>query len=184
MKKITQISLIIAGLAIAFAFANPNKKIHKIVSKLWKNQEIELIQMNLSDSMKIDFYSISEIIVNGKHAGYACHTSAYGCRIGGCAAPSNPNAQSYETFDYVLIYDENLLVKKIDITNYGGDYGFQICNPRWLSQFVGKSFGFKLNEDIDGISGATVSASFLIDDVNSMSKIMHKFLQMEQACID
>ena len=42
----------------------------------------------------------------------------------------------------------------------GADHGRQVGSQRWLKQFIGRKSGEKLvyGEDIDGISGATVSA--------------------------
>ena len=63
------------------------------------------------------------------------------------------------------------------MANYGGDYGYEICNPRWLAQFVGSSFGFKIDENVDGIAGATVSATYLIEDLNHVGSTVRSFLQ-------
>lgn len=71
-------------------------------------------------------------------------------------------------------------ILKIDISDYGGEYGYEICRAKWLKQFNGKSSGFILEENIDGISGATVSATYLIDDVNILGKYLKK-LKVENA---
>ena len=152
------------------AFTTPEKKINKIAAKVWKDKELELQSMEVPDSLRNDLVSLSVIKSNGKTIGYACYSTAFGCRIGGCAAPSNPNVQSYETFDYIVVYGTDLKIKKVDIANYGGEYGYEICRPKWLSQFIGKNKGFELNNNIDGISGATVSAKFLIDDLNVLGQ--------------
>jgi hypothetical protein len=168
MKKTIKIVATVAGLAVIFAFANAEKKLNKVVNKVWKGQEVQLEKVELPDSISKDFTCFNKVILNDETVGYACYTTAFGCRIGGCPAPSNPNVQSYETFDYIVVYDAELNIKKVDIANYGGDYGYEICNPRWLSQFIGMNQGFKLNDNIDGISGATVSAQYLIDDLNGV----------------
>lgn len=162
-------------LVVLFSFATPDRKLEKLAAKVWSDQELQLQKMDIPDSLVVDlgdFYTISS---GDKLLGYACYTTAFGCRVGGCAAATNPNAQSYETFDYIVIYDTNLDIKKVDIANYGGQYGYEICRAKWLKQFEGKNSGFKLNEDIDGISGATVSAQFLIDDLNAVGAILTNF---------
>ena len=101
--------------------------------------------------------------------GYACYTTAYGCQVGGCAKPKDNNdeaAQAYETFDYIVLFNPDFSIKKVEIAQYPGAYGYQICRRGWLTQFIGKTTSLKLNEDIDGVSGATISAQFLIDDIN------------------
>lgn len=171
MKYILKISTILLGLVALVAFATPEKKMDKLASKVWKDQEVELHAMELPDSLKADITTLSEVKSDGKTIGYACYTTAFGCRVGGCAAPTtNANAQSYETFDYIVIYDTDLNIKKVDIANYGGQYGYEICRPKWLTQFVGKNSGFKLEDNIDGISGATISAQYLIDDLNAIGQ--------------
>ena len=162
-----------------FAFANPDKKINKLVAKIWKDQPVTLEQVDLPDSLKADILQFNEVMSGGKLVGYACYTTAFGCRIGGCAAPGNANVQSYETFDYIVVYDKNMSILKVDIANYSGQYGYEICRSKWLSQFKGQTTGFKLNENIDGISGATVSATYLIDDLNAVGKIL-KALQVKK----
>jgi len=168
MKSIIKISATILGLVILVSFATPEKKMNKLASKVWKDKEVELLALEIPDSLKTDIIAMSVVKTEGVTVGYACYTTAFGCRVGGCAAPSTPNVQSYETFDYIVIYDTDLIIKKVDIADYGGQYGYEICRPKWLSQFIGQTNGFKLGENIDGISGATVSAQYLIDDLNAI----------------
>ena len=175
MKYIIKISAIVISLIALVAFATPEKKMDKLAARAWKDKEVQLQAMPIPDSLKKEIISLSLVTENGTPLGYACYTSAFGCRIGGCAAPSTPNAQTYETFDYIVIYDMDMNIKKVDIADYGGQYGYEICRPKWLTQFVGKNSGFKLNDNIDGISGATVSANFLIDDLNDIGVKLKAF---------
>ena len=46
----------------------------------------------------------------------------------------------------------------------------KFARKNWLAQFIGQTMGFRLEDNIDGISGATVSASYLIDDFESSRK--------------
>ena len=111
---------------------------------------------------------LNTLYSNGELIGYACYTSARGCRIGGCSAPTTQTDDSYESFDYIVIYDVDMTILKVDIANYGGEYGYEICRSKWLKQFKGKTKDFVLEENIDGISGATVSATHLIEDINKL----------------
>ncbi|WP_159075853.1 FMN-binding protein [Muricauda brasiliensis] len=65
-----------------------------------------------------------------------------------------------KTFDYVVLLNPDLNIKKSKILIYREDHGRQVGSQRWLKQFIGRKSGEKLvyGEDIDGISGATVSA--------------------------
>lgn len=169
MKRLALI-LLTATLLPLMAFVKDDvklKKLNKLVDKIWKNESAELSPINLPDSISSELGLLYEVKINGLTQGYACYATAFGCRIGGCAAPTNnANVQSYETFDYMVIYNQSLQVIKIDIAEYSGQYGYEICRAAWLKQFEGLTSGYKLNENIDGITGATVSAQYLIDDLN------------------
>ena len=174
MKYIIKISAIVLCLIALVAFATPEKKLNKLAARVWSDKEIELQALEIPDSLLGDIISLNLVTENGKAIGYACYTTAYGCKVGGCAAPSKANIQANETFDYIVIYDINLNIKKVDIADYGGQYGYEICRPKWLKQFIGENSGFKLEENIDGISGATVSATYLIDDLNTIGAKMKR----------
>lgn len=168
---------LVLGLAVVFiivAAATPEDKMRKIIDKIWVKEEVSLIALDIPDSLSSEVSFIG-LIKEGKDVlGYGCYATTFGCRVGGCAAPSNPNAQSYETFDYIVVYDADGKVLKVDIAVYGGQYGYEICRKKWLRQFEGKS-RFKLEENIDGVTGATISANFLIEDLNRMTTIIKSF---------
>jgi hypothetical protein len=65
-----------------------------------------------------------------------------------------------KVFDYVVLFSPDLSIKKSKILIYREDYGRQVGSQRWLKQFIGKKSGESLayGEDIDAISGATISA--------------------------
>lgn len=170
MKKL---NLIISSIVVfaLLSFANPQKRISKLISKIWKDKEVSLQRVDLDKPIN-KISRLNTLYTEGKLIGYACYTSANGCRIGGCSAPTDQVDDSYESFDYIVIYDVDMKILKVDIANYGGEYGYEICRAKWLKQFKGKSKGFVLNESIDGISGATVSASHLIDNINQLGSSM------------
>lgn len=162
------------------SFGTPEKQMEKVIKKEWKGKEVKLTPVSVPDSVKVDISYLSGVTLNKKLLGYVCYTTAYGCRIGGCAGPTTPNAQSYETFDYIIVYNSDLKIRKVDIANYGGEYGYEICRPKWLKQFEGSTTGFNLNENIDGITGATVSATYLIESINHVGKLMKKLTDEDQ----
>lgn len=63
-------------------------------------------------------------------------------------------------FDYVLIFNPDHTIKQAKVLIYRETFGREIDSPRWLDQFIGMSpkSTFKFGEDIDAISGATISA--------------------------
>jgi len=172
MKMFTHISGLVVTMSIIMAFASPGKKIDKLVSKVWKGEIVEVNEVDVPDSLKKDIIMLNTVTSDGQVVGYVCYAMAFGCQVGGCAAPSTPNSQSFETFDYIVIYDTDLNILKVDIAEYGGQYGYEICRQKWLAQFIGGNDAFVLNENVDGISGATVSAKYLIDDLNAIGAKM------------
>ena len=75
-------------------------------------------------------------------------------------------------FDYLVVFDANLVVVNSKVLIYREEYGGEIGSKRWLKQFLGKTGGDRLDPrtNIDGISGATIS-------VRSMTKAMDNLLQ-------
>ncbi|MFT5857939.1 MAG: hypothetical protein ACI865_000023 [Flavobacteriaceae bacterium] len=168
MKTLANISSFIITIVIIMAFASPEKKIDKLVSKIWKGELVEITQVAVPDSLQQDVIVLNTVSLDGKTVGYVCYAMAFGCQVGGCAAPTTPNSQSFETFDYIVVYDTELNILRVDIAEYGGQYGYEICRQKWLAQFIGGNIAFELDKNVDGISGATVSAKYLIDDLNSI----------------
>lgn len=65
----------------------------------------------------------------------------------------------HEFITYAVALTPEGAVKGIEILDYRETHGSQIQHPRWRAQFVGKQAGapLKLDEDIQNISGATLS---------------------------
>lgn len=84
-----------------------------------------------------------------------------------------------DVFDYVVLFTPDLSVKKAKILIYREDYGRQVGSQRWLKQFIGRKAGESLGygTDIDGISGATISAKSMtlaVDQVLASMKILQE----------
>lgn len=74
-------------------------------------------------------------------------------------------------FDYIVLFNPDLSIKKAKVLIYREDHGRQIGSQRWLQQFIGMNVHDTPNygENIDAISGATISAK-------SMTKAVGKVL--------
>lgn len=66
-----------------------------------------------------------------------------------------------KVFDYIILFTPELTIKKSKVLIYREEYGLQIGSQRWLKQFIGLSILDTViyEETIDGIAGATISAS-------------------------
>ncbi len=75
-------------------------------------------------------------------------------------------------FDYLVLFDKELIIKKSKVLIYREEYGGEISSNRWLKQFVGKSAidQLKYGKDIIAISGATISARSMTIAVNNLLK--------------
>ncbi len=158
--------LILISSLILFSFYN-EKKIKKIAVKTWKQTDITLREQssNLEDVLQ------SYVVLRQNDTiGSIYIVRSYGCKVGGCSAPTKENKQSstYEAFEFALFLTKNRQIKKVEILNYSGEYGYEICRGKWLHQFQQKPFPYILDENIDGISGATISATHLIESINKI----------------
>lgn len=61
-------------------------------------------------------------------------------------------------------------VRGLEIMEYRESYGYEIRDPSWRAQFVGKTSAapLKLDEDIRNISGATLSSRHVTDGVKRL----------------
>ena len=77
-----------------------------------------------------------------------------------------------DVFDYVVIFDNELIIKKIKILAYREDIGGEIGSKRWLKQFENLSHNDQVEygKNIRGISGATISARSMTIAVNKLLK--------------
>lgn len=68
----------------------------------------------------------------------------------------------------------NGTVKQIEIMDYQESYGYEVRDPAWRAQFVGKGANspLQLNVDIKNISGATLSSKHVTDGVK---RILQKY---------
>jgi len=80
----------------------------------------------------------------------------------------------FEHFDFMIIYNRQKQIQKVKVLLYKSTYGYEIGNKRWLKQFNDKDVqsSLKYHEDIQAISGATVSVRGLIKGVNRVNRIL------------
>ena len=82
-----------------------------------------------------------------------------------------------DTFEYLVVFDSSLVIKKVNVLVYREDYGGEIGSNRWLRQFVGKarSTDLTVGKNIAAISGATISVYSMTNAVNQLLNEMNKF---------
>lgn len=141
------------------------KKINKEIPQLWGMELLiktkpleEPIQSQLQ---QFGVESVFEVYTAEKSYGYVALAKA---------------RSKFEYFDYAIYYDQNKEIKAVRILLYREDYGGEIASKRWLKQFDGKDANSPLiiDEDIQGISGATISYLAITKGIKNITLLMNE----------
>jgi Na+-translocating ferredoxin:NAD+ oxidoreductase RnfG subunit len=86
-----------------------------------------------------------------------------------------------DSFDYLILFDTDLVIMSSKVLAYREDYGGEIGSKRWLKQFNGKTTSDKLvyGDNIAAISGATISVKSMTNAINNVLKSI-KMLQQNK----
>ncbi|PKP07945.1 MAG: FMN-binding protein [Bacteroidetes bacterium HGW-Bacteroidetes-4] len=119
---------------------------------------------------------IFEIKDKAKLLGYVYVGRIISCRQGVCNLSNGPSGggESYEYFDAFIIYDVDKSVQKVKVFNYQATHGHEISSTGWLKQFMGfkSETTLVVGKNIDALSGATISANALTDEINYVTKLL------------
>ena len=140
---------------------NIAKKVSKEIKTVFETEDFTLNHVYISDeftnqlSIRIDSSNLFQITNNKRVKGYAFISKA----------PSKT-----DEFDYLVLFDNDFIIKKAKVLIYREDYGSEIGSKRWLRQFIGKKNGdpLKYERDIIAISGATISANSMTVAINNL----------------
>ena len=161
---------------------NP-KPLKKDIQKLYGKEEINLVEIEIPDSLYNDILLDQGIIYSTRsediNLGFAYVGRIYSCRSGGCGMDDTPVDfvsidEDFEYFDYFIIFDTSLSVKKIRVYNYQATHGHEVGSKGWLKQFIGYKGDEKLEygKNIDSISGATISANAITYNVQESCRYL------------
>jgi len=109
----------------------------------------------------VPVWQVSE---NGKPSGYFFIDEVYG---------------KHEFITYAVALEASGKVRQVEILDYRETYGYQVRNPEWRAQFVGKSAAdpLKLETDIQNIAGATLSCKHVTEGVKRILAIYDRDLR-------
>ena len=165
LKRLLLISLLtIATQVEAFQLKKSIlKKVKKELVKTFEDKSLVLESIPVSNEVNAKLHKtiakdhLNKIIKDSEVIGYAYIAKA----------PSKT-----DEFDFLIILDKNLIIKKAKVLIYREDYGGEIGSKRWLEQFIGKTSGkqLKYTKDIIAISGATISALSMTVAINTFLK--------------
>jgi len=132
-------------------------KVHKNISTIFNSSTYTI------NSISNNFYTISE---SERIIGYLIVQSEF---------------SKYKKFDYFIIYNNSAEILKVEILNYRESQGFEICNKRWLKQFIGNNSDseFEFNSKVDAISGATISVNSLRTSAFKQTQTLKRIINNE-----
>ena len=117
-------------------------------------------EINTTLPIQITDTNFFKVNSNDKNLGYYYLGQAYG---------------KADYFDFIIIFDKDLIVSKVKILVYREDHGGEVGSKRWLKQFIGTKTAtqLKYQQDIAAISGATISAKSMTNEVNKLLKTIY-----------
>lgn len=125
------------------------KKVNKELAVLWPDKGTSMLAFQLNEEQKNNALNIGieELFVLSE----AFDTLGYFAFI---VVPSK-----FDKFDIGVFYNTEGEILSMKVLAYREDHGGEVGSKRWLKQFVGldDEAPMKLNDDIQGISGATIS---------------------------
>lgn len=161
--KIKGISILLIAL-LSLSFGLPKKIQKKVDKQIKTTYEVESFAFNaitISETVakelpsKFGTDNFFEIKSEDKKIGYAYIAKA----------PSKT-----AKFDYLVLLDTELVVKKAKVLIYREEYGGEIGSKRWLKQFIGKTENdyLRYGDNIVAISGATISVRSMTNAMNDL----------------
>lgn len=138
------------------------KKIDKATVELWRGEvtltgkTVELVQKENLE--KFGAQGVFDLYQDNNKVGYLILAKA---------------RSKFEYFDYAIFYDLSKTIKAVRVLQYREDYGGEIASKRWLRQFEDKTneSAITIGEDIQGISGATISYRAITTGVKNLTNI-------------
>lgn len=157
----------------------PLKKINKTITKLWKDKELSIHELNLHGGKANVPRHIFKVSEKTTVLGYIYVGRVNSCRSGGCSI--EPVSVEYEYFDYYFVADTIGRVLKVKVYNYRATHGHEIMSSGWLRQFIGYNGQEDLvyGKDIQAISGATVSALAINTDIQDEVNYLREWLELQ-----
>lgn len=79
----------------------------------------------------------------------------------------------YDRFDYLLILNAAKSIERVRVLKYRSEHGGEIGSKKWLKQFENYSSGeLRYKHEISAISGATLSAKSITNDIRLVMEIV------------
>ena len=157
------ISIFSLVLAVSNLPKNIQKKVDKEIKEVYNIEAHKLIPITFDKH-------IIEALPNTYHENGLFKISSSNEDVGYAYVSKAPSKT--DEFDYLVLFDNDFIIKKSKILIYREDYGNEIGSKRWLKQLIGKTQNDKLTygDNIAAISGATISVKSMTNAVNDLLK--------------
>lgn len=134
------------------------KKVDKVIQQTFKVEQYKLETLN-------SFNDTSTVVIKSDNF----YVVKSGNKILGYFVLDKAKSKMRE-FNYIVVLDKDFKIINTKILIYREDHGDEISSKRWLKQFVGLTPNDKaiVGKNIDGISGATISARSMTREINQI----------------
>jgi Na+-translocating ferredoxin:NAD+ oxidoreductase RnfG subunit len=171
MKRIS-LAIMITCFASVPSWASINREARKAITEsVSENAEVGFKKTYIGDDLKTlietksqssflqNYIYFSPVTLDGVIVNYAIIDSAM---------------ERTAPFTFLVLFTPDLKIRNVTVIRYISRYGSGIRDSRWLKQFEGKTAGsgFRLNSNIDSISGATISARSIADALERLSLLI------------
>jgi Na+-translocating ferredoxin:NAD+ oxidoreductase RnfG subunit len=156
--------LMLTGIGLTCAPLVAQSKIYVTVEQvqqiIFPNQKMTAVPMLIADDLQKKMKSISG--VSEPFSGNRIYKVANGSWL-----IVDEVVGKHEMITYAMGISAAGTVVGVEIMEYRESYGYQVADLSWRRQFHGKSAvdPIKLNQDIQNISGATLSSKHLTDGI-------------------
>lgn len=151
------------------------KAMKEKAGSIWKQNQVQVKALALAKAeTQQQFYSIHK---DNRKLGYGYIARVATCMPAKC--PQMRTGSKTEYFDYFMLLSPRGKVKTVNILSYHATRGHEIRNKRWLRQFVDFAGAHELiyGKDIQALSGATISATSMTNDVERVVQQLQQHIQ-------
>lgn len=139
---------------------------------LWQDTAMESVAINLTDQ------EVKSIETASKTHMWSNTFKAWKTETGGWFLVDQVVGK-HEMIDMAVAITHDGRIKGLRVMRYVESYGDEVKHPNWLAQFFGRdnSERLKLDQQIDNISGATLSCRHITDGVNRWTHTWDQILR-------
>jgi hypothetical protein len=122
------------------------------------NEQINLIKSHAGPGLRASAISAWRAQMGASTLGFVVSDSVIG---------------KFELIDYAVAFGPDAAIRDVEILSYRETHGGEVRNGGWRGQFQGKSSQAPLvvGNDIDNISGATLSCTHLTDGIRRLASL-------------